>query len=60
VLAIAVLKKAQEIIEAKAIADIGLLTPLPLDMAKFALKAYYRFTRNTEVRAPVVVHFLLN
>src|SRR3981189_426059 len=32
----------------------------PLDMAKFALKAYHRFTRDTEVGAPAVAHFLLN
>ncbi len=60
VLAAAVLKKAQEVAEAEAAADIGLPTPPPLDMAKFALKAYHRFTRDTEVGAPAVAHFLLN
>lgn len=59
VLAAAVLKKAQEVAEAEAAADIGLPTPQPLDMAKFALKAYHRFTRDTEVGAPAVAHFLL-
>jgi hypothetical protein len=33
--------------------------PEPLDMSKFALKAYNRFTRDVEVSAPAVVHFLL-
>jgi hypothetical protein len=59
VLAAAVLKKAQEVAEAEAAADIGLPVPKPLDMAKFALKAYHRFTRDTEVGAPAVAHFLL-
>ena len=60
VLAAAVLKKAQEVAEAEAAADIGLLVPKPLDIAKFALKVYHRFTRDTEVGAPTVAHFLLN
>jgi PIF1-like helicase/helitron helicase-like protein len=60
VLAAAVLKKAQEVAEAEAAADIGLPVPKSLDMAKFALKAYHRFTRDTEVGAPAVAHFLLN
>jgi hypothetical protein len=60
VLAAAVLKKAQEVAEAEAAADVGLPVPPPLDMAKFALKAYHRFTRDTEVGAPAVAHFLLN
>lgn len=60
VLAAAVLKKAQEIAEAKAATDVGLPVPPALDMAKFALKAYHRFTRDTEVGAPAVAHFLLN
>lgn len=51
---------AQEVAEAEATADIGLPVPKPLNMAKFALKAYYRFTRNTKVGAPAVAHFLLN
>ena len=38
VLAAAVLKKAQEVAEAEAAADVGLPVPKPLDMAKFALK----------------------
>lgn len=59
VLAAAVLKKAQEVAEAEAAADAGLPVPQPLDMAKFALKAYHRFTRDTEVGAPAVTHFLL-
>ena len=29
-------------------------------MAKFTLKAYYRFIRDIEVRAPIVAYFLLN
>jgi hypothetical protein len=29
-------------------------------MAKFVLKAYYRFTRDIEVRAPAVAYFLLS
>ncbi|KAL5324764.1 hypothetical protein ACEPPN_005881 [Leptodophora sp. 'Broadleaf-Isolate-01'] len=33
---------AQEVAEAEATADIGLPVPKPLNMAKFALKAYYR------------------
>ena len=57
VLAAAVLKKAQEVAEAEAAADVGLPVPKPLDMAKFALKAYHRFTRDTEVGAPAVAHF---
>jgi hypothetical protein len=60
VLAGAVLKKAQEIAEAEAAVDIGLPVPKPLYIAKFALKAYHRFTRDTEVGAPAVAHFLLN
>ncbi|CZR69862.1 uncharacterized protein PAC_19762 [Phialocephala subalpina] len=60
VLAAAVLKKAQEVAKAKATADVDLPTPPPLDMAKFALKAYHRFTRDTEMGAPAVAHFLLN
>jgi hypothetical protein len=59
VLAAAILKKAQEVAEAKAAEDIGLPAPPPLDMSKFALKAYNRFTRDTEVGAPAVAHFLL-
>ena len=60
VLAAAILKKAQEAAEAEAAADVGLPTPLLLDMAKFALKAYYRFMRDMEVGAPAVAYFLLN
>jgi hypothetical protein len=60
VLAIAVLKKAQEVIEAEAATDIGLLVPKPLDIAKFTLKAYYRFIRDIEVRALTIAYFLLN
>ncbi|KAH6701352.1 hypothetical protein BKA61DRAFT_681549 [Leptodontidium sp. MPI-SDFR-AT-0119] len=59
VLAAAVLKKAQEVAEVESALDAGLPTPQPLDMAKFVLKAYYRFTRDTEVGAPAVAHFLL-
>jgi hypothetical protein len=59
VLAAAILKKAQEVAEAKATEDSGLLAPPPLDMSKFALKAYNRFTKDTEVGAPSVAHFLL-
>jgi hypothetical protein len=60
VLTTAVLKKAQEVTETEAAADIKLLVPKPLDIAKFILKVYHRFTRDTEVRAPAVAHFLLN
>jgi hypothetical protein len=59
VLAAAILKKAQEVAEAKAASDSGLPAPPPLDMSKFALKAYNRFTKDTEVGAPAVAHFLL-
>ena len=60
VLAATVLKKAQEVAEGEAAADIRLPVPKPLNMAKFALKAYHRFTRDTEVGASAVAHFLLN
>lgn len=53
------LKKAQETAEAAAAEDGGLLAPEPLDMSKFALKAYNRFTRDVEVSALAVAHFLL-
>jgi hypothetical protein len=59
VLAAAVLKKAQEVAEAAAIENTDIPAPLPLDMSKFALKAYNRFTRDTEVGGPAVAHFLL-
>lgn len=59
VLAAAVLKKAQETAEAAAAANNDLLAPEQLDMSKFALKAYNRFTRDVEVGAPAVAHFLL-
>ena len=59
VLAAAVLKKAQEAAEAAASGNGGLPVPEPLDMSKFALKAYNRFTRDVEVGAPAVAHFLL-
>jgi hypothetical protein len=59
VLAAAILKKAQEVAEAKAAEDSGLSVPPPLDMSKFALKAYNRFTKDAEVGAPAVAHFLL-
>ena len=59
VLAAAVLKKAQETAEAAASENAGLPAPEPLDMSKFALKAYNRFTRAVEVGAPAVAHFLL-
>ena len=58
VLAAAVLKKAQETAEAAAVESGGLAAP-ELDMSKFALKAYNRFTRDVEVGAPAVAHFLL-
>jgi hypothetical protein len=57
VLAAAVLKKAQETAEAAAIESGGLAPEF--DMSKFALKAYNRFTRDVEVGAPAVAHFLL-
>jgi hypothetical protein len=59
VLAAAVLKKAQETAEAAAAENYNLPAPEPLDMSKFALKAYNRFTRDVEVGAPAVAHFLL-
>ena len=59
VLAAAVLKKAQETAEAAAAENSDLPVPEPLDMSKFALKAYNRFTRDVEVGAPAVAHFLL-
>jgi hypothetical protein len=58
VLAAAVLKKAQETAEAAAAENNDLPAPEPLDMSKFALKAYNRFTRDVEVGAPAVAHFL--
>ena len=58
--AAAVLKKAQETAEAVAAKDNNLPAPEPLDMSKFALKAYNRFTRDVEVGAPAVAHFLLS
>jgi hypothetical protein len=59
VLAAAILKKAQEVAEAKAAENNGLPAPPPLDMSKFALKVYNRFTKDAEVGAPAVAHFLL-
>jgi hypothetical protein len=59
VLAAAVLKKAQETAEAAAAESSDLPAPEALDMSKFALKAYNRFTRDVEVGAPAVAHFLL-
>lgn len=59
VLAAAVLKKAQETVEAAAAENNNLPAPEPLDMSKFALKACNRFTRNVEVGALAVAHFLL-
>src|SRR5260370_27727591 len=60
VLAAAVLKKAQEVAEAAAAENTDIPAPPPLDMSKFALKAYNRFTRDTEVGGPAVAHFLLH
>jgi hypothetical protein len=59
VLAAAVLKKAQETAEAAAAQSNDSTVPEPLNMSKFALKAYNRFTRDVEVGAPIVAHFLL-
>lgn len=59
ILAAAALKKAQETPEAAASENGGLLAPELLDMSKFALKAYNRLTRDMEVGAPAVAHFLL-
>jgi hypothetical protein len=53
------LKKAQETAKAAAAKDSGLPALEPLDMSKFALKAYNRFTRDVEVGALAVAHFLL-
>lgn len=60
VLAAAVLKKAQEVAEAAAAENTDIPAPSPLDMSKFAMKAYNRFTRDTEVGGPAVAHFLLD
>lgn len=60
ILTITILKKAQEVTKAEVTTDIGLLVPKPLDITKFVLKAYYRFTRDTEVGALIVAYFLLN
>jgi hypothetical protein len=54
-----VLKKAQEAAEAAASGGGGLPALEPLDMSKFALKAYNRFMRDAEVGALAVAHFLL-
>jgi hypothetical protein len=59
VLAAAVLKQAQEVAEAAATEGTDIPAPPPLDMSKFAMKAYNRFTRDTEVGGPAVAHFLL-
>jgi hypothetical protein len=58
VLAAALLKKAQETAEAAAAQD-SLPVPEQMDISKFALKAYNRFTRGVEVGAPAVAHYLL-
>ena len=60
VLATAVLKKVQKVAEAKVVIDIRLLVLKSLDIAKFVLKTYHKFTRDIEVGAPAVAHFLLN
>ncbi|KFY67930.1 hypothetical protein V496_01338 [Pseudogymnoascus sp. VKM F-4515 (FW-2607)] len=62
VLAAAVLKKAQEASKAAASKNGSLLAPEPLNMSKFALKAYNRFTRDIEVKTNVrkVLNSLLN
>jgi hypothetical protein len=59
VLAAAILKKAQEVAKAKATEDSGLPAPPLLNISKFALKAYNRFTKDAEVGAPTVAYFLL-
>ena len=59
ILATTVLKKAQEVTEGETTADIRLPVPKSFNMAKFILKAYYRFTKDTEVRAFTVAHFFL-
>ena len=53
------LKKAQETAEAAAAEDSDLQAPELLNISKFVLKAYNRFTRDVEVGAPAVAHFLL-
>lgn len=58
-MAAAILKKAQKTAKAAASKNTSLLAPEPLNMSKFALKAYNRFTRDVEVSAPAVAHFLL-
>jgi hypothetical protein len=59
VLTATILEKAHELAKAKAVEISGLPALSPLDMSKFALKAYNRFTKDTEVGAPIVAHFLL-
>jgi hypothetical protein len=53
------LKKAQETAETAAVENSGLPASKALDMSKFILKAYNRFTRDVKVGAPAVAHFLL-
>ena len=60
IFATAVLKKAQEVTKGKATVDIKLLVPKPLNMAKFILKASYRFIKDIEVKAFIIAHFLFN
>ena len=60
ILAATILKKAQEVAKSKTTVDVRLLVPKPFNMAKFALKAYYRFIKNTKVKTPIVAHFLFN
>ena len=60
ILTATVLKKVQEVAKGKAAVDIRLPVLKPFNMAKFILKAYYRFIRDIEVRASAVAHFLLN
>ena len=49
----------QEAAKVAASESGSLSAPELLDMSKFALKAYNRFTRGVEVGALVVAHFLL-
>jgi hypothetical protein len=64
VLAVAVLRKAQEVAEAKRLPMLrlegtGLAAPPPLETSKFTLNAYNSFTRNIEVVGLAVARFLL-
>ena len=54
----AILKKAQEAVEAKAVENSKLLVLPLLNISKFTLKAYNQFIRDIEVSAPTIAYFL--